>query len=284
MNENGFIFISRNILEHQIFSSEKMLKIWIWCLCKATYKQRFVPLKIGKGQISINLERGQFIFGRHKAEEELFIDGSTIYKCMKKLEEFESIKIESNSQYSIITICNYDYYNTIDSYKVTSEEQPSNNQVTSKEQPKNTNKELIELNNIKENIYISEIEKLKNEIELLKKPKEEKKEKKKEYSDHVLNLIEFCRPFFSEKYLNGESHKCFDELIRIDNYSTEQIQKAIENGKKDDFWRNQFLSPAKLRTKNKDGILYIDFFINLKNKINNNNQKSLNFINHDSDF
>jgi hypothetical protein len=135
--ENGFVLISRNILDSDVFASQKLLKIWIWCLCKASYKNRTIPLNIGKGEAIVKVQRGQFVFGRHKAEDELFIDGSTIYKSMKKIESLGMINIESNNQFSIITICNYDSYQSSESYQVTSNEQVTNNQVTSNEQVRN---------------------------------------------------------------------------------------------------------------------------------------------------
>lgn len=113
--DSGFILLSRGILESDVFASQKLLKIWVWCLCKANFKDKSVPLKVGKGETIIKVKRGSFIFGRKKAEEELFIDGSTIYKSIQKLKEFEMIEIESNNQFSIITICNYNAYQ--DSFK-----------------------------------------------------------------------------------------------------------------------------------------------------------------------
>ena len=140
MNNNTYILLARSIIDSDVFASQKLLKIWIWCLCKASFKDRVVSLKIGRGETPVKMKRGQFIFGRHSAEEELFIDGSTIYKSMQKLKELGNITIDSNNQYSIITISNYDTYQDPDNYKVATKEQPSNNQVTSKEQVSNTNK------------------------------------------------------------------------------------------------------------------------------------------------
>jgi len=153
--DKGYILLSRNLLESDVFASQKLLKIWIWCLCKANFKDRSIPLKIGKGETIVNIKRGSFLFGRHKAEDELFIDGSTIYKSIKKLEKMDMIKIKSNNQYSIITINKYDTYQDTESYKVTSKEQPSNSQVTSKEQPSNTTNTLTNVNkdnNVKQEI------------------------------------------------------------------------------------------------------------------------------------
>jgi hypothetical protein len=138
----GYILLSRGIIESDVFASQKLLKIWVWCLCKANFKDKSVPLKIGKGETIIKVKRGSFIFGRNKAEEELFIDGSTIYKSIHKLKELQMIDITSNNQYSIISICKYDTYQNSDNYKVTSKGQVKNNQVTSKEQPSNTTKNV----------------------------------------------------------------------------------------------------------------------------------------------
>ena len=129
----GFINLHRTLLDSMIFSSQTGLKIWIWLLLKASYRKRYVSLKIGKGETTVTIERGQLLFGRYKAEEELCIDGSTIYKWIKKLEENEMILVQSSNQYSIITICNYDTYQG----ENTNEEQPSNNQRATKEQQSN---------------------------------------------------------------------------------------------------------------------------------------------------
>jgi len=108
--ENTYIKLYRSIIDSDVFASEKLLKIWVWCLCRANFKDRTIPFKSGKGQLIISVKRGEFVFGRHSAEDDLYISGSTIYKCLKSLEQLGMIKINSNNQYSIITLCNYDEY------------------------------------------------------------------------------------------------------------------------------------------------------------------------------
>lgn len=164
----GYFKLHRKILESQVFAHQTALKIWIWCLAKASYKDRFIPLKIGRGETTVKLLAGQFVFGRFKAEEELGIDGSTIYKWIQKFasEGFDMITVESNNQYSIITICNWKEYQVNGEEK----EQPSNNQVTTKEQPSNTNKNIYTVSE-------EEKEKIQKENFLLKKQKEEEDEK-----------------------------------------------------------------------------------------------------------
>jgi hypothetical protein len=149
---DGYFKVHRKILESQVFAHQTALKIWIWCLAKVTYKERFVALKIGKGETTVKLLPGQFLFGRFKAEEELNIDGSTIYKWIQKFasEDFGMINIESNNQYSVITICNWEQYQNDEDINVTTKEQPSNNQVTAEGQPSNNQvTHTIKYNNVK---------------------------------------------------------------------------------------------------------------------------------------
>lgn len=159
------IKLFRGILDSQVFAHPIALKIWIWCLCKATYKKRFLPLKIGKGYITVELLPGQFVFGRFKAEEELGIDGSTIYKWIQKFasDEYSMINIESNNQYSIITICKWEEYQVDKLKKVTTKEQPKNNSVTTEEQQRNTNNKVNNVNKEERafNFYAEETKKAK---------------------------------------------------------------------------------------------------------------------------
>jgi uncharacterized phage protein (TIGR02220 family) len=205
--DKGFILLSRNILDSDVFASQKLLKIWVWCLCKANFKDKTIPLKVGKGETIISVKRGSFVFGRHKAEEELFIDGSTIYKSIKKLEEMEMIKINSNNQYSIITINKYDTYQDNKSYKVASKEQPSNNQVTPKEQPSNTTNTLNTLNND-------------NTIEPI----------------NWQSLLDFLNKVLNKKYRSFPEKVKTQYKARLkEGFAKVDIMRAIENASKDEF-------------------------------------------------
>jgi hypothetical protein len=94
-----------------------------------------------------------------------------------------------------------------------------------------------------------------------------------------INLLkEYCKNYFDEKYINEDSIDCFDKLLRIDNYSIEQIKTAILNARSDDFWAKNFLSPVKLRDKDKNKVKYIDKFLAIKStqKQIKNNPKDVN--------
>lgn len=266
--DNGFIFLSRGILESDVFASQKLLKIWIWCLCKANFKDKTAPLKIGKGETVVRIKRGSFIFGRHKAEEELFIDGSTIYKSIQKLKELNMIEIESNNQYSIITISNYNAYQDIDNYKLASKEQPSNNQVTPKEQPSNTTKNANKDNNYKkdnkskiDNFLLSEI-KISNDNKFLEFGNNKIDATENDIFNFktalgfqnlfIKNLKEKNSPYSTQE---KAKFKNYVDPIRLmidsDNVTRQQLQDAYRflNSLEGEFWKKNILSTKTLREK-----------------------------------
>jgi len=107
---DGYINIHRQLIDSPVFANPNHLKIWIWILMKANFKDRTISVKIGGGYTSVEIKRGQMIFGRHTAEEELGLSGSMIYRALQKFEEWQMLKITANNQFSIITVCNYDTY------------------------------------------------------------------------------------------------------------------------------------------------------------------------------
>lgn len=132
----GYIKLHRQLLDSVQFSNPNYLKIWIWILLKANHKERTISIKVSKGYTEVTVGRGQFVFGRNKAEQELNLDASLIYRVIKSFQQSGSIDVKSNNQYSIITVCKYDDYNNIKEEN----EQPMNNGRTADEQPMNTNK------------------------------------------------------------------------------------------------------------------------------------------------
>lgn len=126
---DGWIKLHRQLLESQIFHNEKLLKVFIYCLLKASHKEHEQQVGLTK----VILQPGQFIFGRLKASEELNLKGSTVWMYMKLLdEEHHCISICSNNKYSIVTVVNWGLYQT--DGKIT------DNKITTNWQQTDTNK------------------------------------------------------------------------------------------------------------------------------------------------
>lgn len=134
MEDTSYIKLFRKLLKSPIWDNEKALKIWLWCLLKATHIERVQLV----GQRKVNLEKGQFIFGRKKASEELNMTESTIYKYIKLLEELQMIDIKSNTKFSIISIRKWE------EYQVEELKQNSNNKITGRNLTNTINTEEIE--------------------------------------------------------------------------------------------------------------------------------------------
>ena len=184
MEDKSYIKLFRKLLNSPIFENEKALKIWIWCLLRATHKERLQLV----GQQEIKLQKGQFVFGRKKASEELKMTESTIYKYIKLLEKLQMISINSNNKFSVITVERWEEYQV--------GELKDNNKVATKEQQSNTNK------NVK-NIYLYLYNKYKEQIE--KEPNRVVQiiSRMKETTDYELLTLE-------------EQNKLFYDLMRID--------------------------------------------------------------------
>lgn len=257
--ERGYLKLWRRSLDSEIFHNPELWRLWTWCLMRTSYKQRFLPFHTGKNKISVKVGAGQFIFGRNKAAEFLGDSPSTIWKRMKKLESLENIKIESNRQYSIVTICNWEEYQEPDEQEVTAEEQLSDNQVTTKEQRgdnevtteeqlSDTNKKVKKVKKVKEvkdiygtfkNVLLSEkeVEKLKEKFNgTLDAKIEELSEgiasKGYKYKSHYATILSWDRKKkreAGEKTAN-DTHNGFDQRDYQEGASSdEQINAFLNN-------------------------------------------------------
>lgn len=139
MENLSYIKLFRKLLKSPIFENEKALKIWIWCLLKASHNER----KQLVGQQIIDIKKGEFVFGRNRASEELKMTESTIYKYIKLLEKLQMISIKSNNKFSVISIEKWEDYQV--------EELKNNIKITTEEQQSNTNKNVKNIKNVKNN-------------------------------------------------------------------------------------------------------------------------------------
>lgn len=131
----GWIKVHRKLLESNVFQNEKLLKVWIWCLLKATHTEQSPII----GTQIVHLKPGQFIFGRNKAAEELKMSPSTVYRYIKILKKNTNLSLKVNNKFSVVTIENWGLYQT-DNEKV-------DNKWTTNEQQMNTYKNVKNVKN-----------------------------------------------------------------------------------------------------------------------------------------
>lgn len=130
VDRNGFIKLDRCLLQKHIFKNEKILKVWVWCLLRANHSDQSETV----GLKEVPIKPGQFITGRYKAAEELRMNPSTAWKYLKWLEKNQSIVINSNNKFSVVTVINWDFYQ-VEKYK-------GDNKMTTKKQQNDTDKNV----------------------------------------------------------------------------------------------------------------------------------------------
>jgi len=137
MND-GYILLHRKITDWQWYTNKNDRLLFIHCLISANWKDGWY-----KG---IRIPRGSFATGRVKLSEETGLTEQQTRTSLNHLELTNEITIKSYNKFSIITINNYDRYQTIN--------QQDNQQLTNKQPTTNHNriKEINNINNKERNI------------------------------------------------------------------------------------------------------------------------------------
>ncbi len=132
-------------MQSTVWQDPLKLRLWLFCLMKASYKDREVLID----NQFIQLNSGQFVSGRDSIEREFNRDmqskyqvsGRTLWRWMKVLESKRYLTIHSTNKYSIVTVNDWDVFNKDD--QQISQNVPANDQKMS------TNKKEKNLNNFK---------------------------------------------------------------------------------------------------------------------------------------
>ena len=137
--ENGWIKLNKKILKWGWYSDANVKMTFLHLLLIATYEDC--------EYLGIKLKRGQAIIGSEKTAEQIGITRQQLRTALKKLEKFGEISKKSTNKFTIITVENYNKYQSVNR---------SSNQRITNEQPHLRNKEYKNNKNIR-NIYISDI-------------------------------------------------------------------------------------------------------------------------------
>ena len=172
MAANGYIRVARKITEWGWWSDPITLKVFLWCIIKANWKPGTF-----KG---VEIPRGSFATGRASAATECHISQQQWRTAIKRLISTNEITIKSTKRFSVITVVNYEIYQT-DDERATNE--PTNN-LTSNQPTTNHN---IKKKERKENKYI-QAEELFNQLWDLYIRKEGKSQVKQNHKEELLAI------------------------------------------------------------------------------------------------
>jgi len=99
----GWIEMHRKSLENGWLRNHKLWTFLTYCFLKASHKKRTSKI----GHQSVELQPGEFIFGRKKASEETKLSIQEIRTCVTKLKKAGNLTIKSTNKYSIVAICKW---------------------------------------------------------------------------------------------------------------------------------------------------------------------------------
>lgn len=139
MNE-GWIKKWRKLLDSDLFKNPKLAHLWEYCLLKASHKARRVMV----GYILVDLEAGQFVFGRKVASEESGLSIQTVRTGIVALVRDKRIISTTHpaKQFSVITVCKWDIYQGGDDGINQPFNQPSTSLQPTSNQPLTTDKNV----------------------------------------------------------------------------------------------------------------------------------------------
>ena len=217
---DGWISLHRKFLEWEWFSDNNMVKLFIYLLLKANHSTN-----TWKG---IEIKRGQLLTGLDQLNFQTKISIQTLRTCLKRLENTQEINMQVTNKYRIITICNYDSYQTVQ--QATNKQ--TNKQLTSNQQT--TNKQLTANNNVnKEN----NVNKVNNKS-----------------SDLIFTYQKFITLFneITGRNFKGCSKSEHQFNARIKKYNEAEFGIAIRSAHKDDYLRQnpKYLTPEYISREN----------------------------------
>lgn len=125
MNDSKWIKLHSKLLGWEWYKDTNTKVVFIHCLLKANWKD-------GKFQGKI-IPRGSFVTSLESLSQELGLSVQQIRTALKHLISTKELTNESFSQYRIITVVNYEFYQQVNketNNQLTSEQQAANKQLT----------------------------------------------------------------------------------------------------------------------------------------------------------
>ena len=156
----GWISLHRSIEDHWLWETDRAftrLEAWIDILLMVNHKER----KIMIGNDLITVKRGQKITSIRKLCERWSWSNSKVKKFLELLERDEMLIVKSDTKKTVITVVNYDFYQSQDYKKrhesdteTTEKRRESDTKATRKHTNNNDNNELIMNNNVNKSVGV----------------------------------------------------------------------------------------------------------------------------------
>lgn len=118
-NMNGFISIDRKILEWEWYTDINVVRLFTHLLLTVNWED-----KKWQGKV---IKRGQIVTSLSSLAKQTGLGVQSVRTCLEKLKKTKELTIKTTNKYTLISITNYDYYQSPNT-------QPTRNQQTSQNQ------------------------------------------------------------------------------------------------------------------------------------------------------
>ena len=139
MNGNGWILLSRKLLDWQWFDKAEMVKLWLYILLSANIEDK-------KWQ-GIEIKRGQLVTSVQHLTEALHLTTQQVRTALKRLQDGGEITTKTTNHFTLITICNFTIYQDYDPTQQQTNNKPITNKQQTNNKPITTTKQLTINNN-----------------------------------------------------------------------------------------------------------------------------------------
>lgn len=175
---NGYIKLDRKICEWEWFTDDNMLKVWIYLLANANYKEtRYKGHVIGKGQL---------VIGRKILAQNLRMSERSVRTCLDKLKMTKEVTIQPTNRFSIVTIVKWEDYQCSDDDTDQQQVNQKSDKSPTKVQQPTTSKEIKKLRKKEINIYIGKSDEF---VDAFEGYAEMRKQIKKPLTDRAKQMV-----------------------------------------------------------------------------------------------
>jgi len=141
----GWVKFYRRTMRSAVWAKPELLKLWSLCLLKANHKMVWVPIEGLRKPAKVL--PGQFITGRFQLHKDYYRrhkrtakSPGTVWRWLQTLRDMENLTLEMNNRFTMVTICNWEKYQSPPDKNGQANEQQMNNRCTTDEQQARTNK------------------------------------------------------------------------------------------------------------------------------------------------
>ena len=118
----GYIAMARGILDHPLVGARKpysAFEAWSWLITEAAWKERRVRASNGRAEFPVTIQRGQVCYSLRYMAKAWGWSKKRVCTFLDRLENDTQIETQKGTPQTLITICNYEAYQSPGSYKET---------------------------------------------------------------------------------------------------------------------------------------------------------------------